>query len=48
MKIYINDEERSLSEAVSLQLMLKEIGMNDTQGCALAFNESVIPKEKWN
>ncbi|MDA3844240.1 MAG: sulfur carrier protein ThiS [Candidatus Kapabacteria bacterium] len=48
MKIYINDEERSLSEAVSLRLMLEEIGMDDTQGCALALNESVIPKDKWN
>jgi sulfur carrier protein len=22
--------------------------MDDTQGCALALNESVIPKDKWN
>ncbi len=37
-----------MSEAVSLRLMLEEIGMDDTQGCALALNESVIPKDKWN
>ena len=48
MNIYINDEERSLSDGISLVLMLEEIGMDDTQGCALALNESVISKEKWN
>ena len=45
MRIFINDEPRELSKAVSLESLLSVIGIGDLKGWALALNDT-IPKSK--
>jgi sulfur carrier protein len=46
MRIFINDEPRELSKAVSLESLLSVIGIGDLKGWALALNDTIIPKSK--
>ncbi|MBI4946577.1 MAG: sulfur carrier protein ThiS [Bacteroidetes bacterium] len=46
MKVFVNDKEQDLISEKSLgQILLKTI--RDTNGIAVAVNNSVIPKKKW-
>jgi len=46
MTIYINQNTHT-TENMLLLAVLKEIGINATEGIALAVNQNVIPRAKW-
>ena len=46
MTIYINQNAHT-TENTLLLAVLKEIGINVTEGIALAVNQNVIPRAKW-
>lgn len=47
MEIEINGELKKFDKSISLKSLVDEI-VNDTKGLAVAINNSVVSKEKWN
>ena len=47
MNITVNDEIREVSEGCDLDEALSILGFSATNGCAVALNEEVIPRENW-
>ena len=43
MKIRVNDEAREVSEGLSLQALLAELGVQAKPGIAVAVNQTVVP-----
>ncbi len=48
MKIYLNGEETVLDKQPTIETFLKEKNLFDSRGIALAINNTVISKNKWN
>ena len=48
MKIKVNKREKIMPDNISVSELIKLIGYSDTSGIALAINEEVIPKAKWD
>ncbi|MGB5988268.1 MAG: sulfur carrier protein ThiS [Marinifilaceae bacterium] len=46
MKVFINQEEKLINEHSSLTHLLESIDIKPI-GIALAVNQTVVPKEKW-
>ena len=47
MNISLNDETREVSDDCNLDEALNTLGFSSTNGCAVALNEEVIPRENW-
>lgn len=47
MTIFINDEKKVIDSGVSLSELLIQIELAEKKGLAIALNESVVPKSKW-
>jgi sulfur carrier protein len=47
MNIYINNEIQEIEEAISLELVLEQHQLTEKNGIAVAVNEEIIPKNKW-
>ena len=47
MKICVNDQPRVVSEAVTLAVLLEEIGLAGRGGLAVAVNDAVVPRSAW-
>lgn len=47
MKIQINGKEQMLDKAVSIYELLDILKIEETQGMAIAVNESVVRKDDW-
>ena len=47
MNISLNDETREVSDGCNLHEALNTLGFSSTNGCAVALNEEVIPRENW-
>jgi sulfur carrier protein len=47
VNITVNDEIREVSEDCDLGEALSHLGFSSTNGCAVALNEEVIPRENW-
>ena len=47
MNISLNDEPREVSDDCNLDEALSALGLPSTNGCAVALNEEVIPRENW-
>ena len=47
MNITINDQAHEVSEDCDLDEALNTLGFSSTNGCAVALNEEVIPRENW-
>lgn len=48
MKIYLNNEELVLDDQKSIETLLKEQGILNQSGIAVALNSVVVSKNKWN
>ena len=46
MKIYVNDDLKTIEEGLSLALFLENLEMHDLSGWAVAINEEIVPTEK--
>ena len=47
MNISLNDEPREVSDDCNLDEALSALGLPSTNGCAVALNEEVVPRENW-
>ena len=47
MKVQVNGEEQELEGSVSISSFLKEVGMDAPRGVAIAVNDAVVPRSKW-
>ena len=47
MNVSLNDEPREVSDGCNLFEALNMLGFSSTNGCAVALNEEVIPRENW-
>ena len=48
MQITINNEEYTFNENTSLENAIDSLQLEETKGIALALNEEIIPRSKWN
>ncbi|MBP8192253.1 MAG: sulfur carrier protein ThiS [Chitinophagales bacterium] len=48
MQITINNQSYTFDEHVSLEKAVLQLELEDTTGIALALNEEIIPRSKWN
>lgn len=48
MQININNQSYQFNENTSLENAIKTLDLEDTKGIALALNEEIIPRSKWN
>jgi len=46
MKIYVNDNLKTIEEGLSLALFLENLELHDLSGWAVAINEEIVPTEK--
>jgi len=47
MKVFVNQEEKSFNDSLSLLKLLEDMGVKPV-GLAIAVNQSVIPKDSWD
>lgn len=47
MKVFVNQEEKSFNDPLSLLKLLEDMGVKPV-GLAIAVNQSVIPKDSWD
>ena len=47
MEITINNQNHSLTEACSIEQLFAKILLLDTDGLAIAVNQTIIPKSGW-
>ena len=47
MNISLNDETREVSDGCNLDEALNTLGFSSINGCDVALNEEVIPRENW-
>lgn len=48
MNITINNQPYSYDEQTSLEHAINQLNLEDTKGIAVAINETIVPKNKWN
>jgi sulfur carrier protein len=49
VKIRVNGEERILNSSISIaEFIEEELDGRETRGIALAVNEAIVPKQKWD
>ena len=48
MQIEINNETKTITENFSAQQVFELLQIQNTNGYALAINNTVVPKSKWN
>ena len=47
MKVQVNGEDQELAGSLSVSAFLEEIGMDAPRGVAIAVNDTVVPRSKW-
>ncbi len=48
ISIRVNDEPLSFAAPVTLQEALRQIGVADRRGVAIAINDTVVPRSQWS
>ena len=48
MIVYVNNKVFALTSAMNVEEILRKAEINDHKGIALAINNTVVPKSKWN
>jgi len=49
MKIYLNGEEKALEQKINLNDIISQyLNGKEPKGIAVALNETIVPKQKWN
>jgi len=47
ISIRVNDEPRSLAGATSLAELVRDLGLAERKGVAIAVNNTVVPRANW-
>jgi sulfur carrier protein len=48
LTIRVNDEPRRLAGATTLDALVRDLGLTDRKGVAIAVNNSVVPRAAWS
>lgn len=47
MTIHVNDQPRALADGTKLADLLRELGLAERKGVAIAINDEVAPRSTW-
>jgi sulfur carrier protein len=47
MTVFVNDQPRTLAAAAPLADLLRELGLAERKGVAIAINDQVVPRASW-
>lgn len=47
MTIHVNDQSRTLNDGAQLADLLRELGLAERKGVAIAINDEVVPRSTW-
>lgn len=47
MTLYVNDQPRALNDGAKLADLLRELGLAERKGVAIAINDEVVPRSTW-
>jgi sulfur carrier protein len=47
MTIHVNDQARVLNDGAKLADLLRELGLAERKGVAIAINDEVVPRSTW-
>jgi sulfur carrier protein len=47
MTIHVNDQPRALAAGTQLADLLRELGLAERKGVAIAINDEVVPRSTW-
>ena len=48
MNVFVNDQPRALAAGTALVDLLRELGLAERKGVAIAINDEVVPRSAWN
>lgn len=47
MELIVNDKSRNVTDDITADQLLQELGWDSKQGVAVAVNNQVVPREQW-
>ena len=47
MTVFVNDQPRALATGAPLADLLRELGLAERKGVAIAINDEVVPRSAW-
>ena len=47
MTVFVNDQPRALAAGTALVDLLRELGLAERKGVAIAINDEVVPRSTW-
>lgn len=47
MNVFVNDQPRALADGAKLADLLRELGLAERKGVAIAINDEVAPRSTW-
>jgi sulfur carrier protein len=47
MTVFVNDQSRALAAGTRLADLLRELGLAERKGVAIAINDEVVPRSTW-
>jgi sulfur carrier protein len=47
MTVFVNDQPRTLATGAQLADLLRELGLAERKGVAIAINDEVVPRSTW-
>lgn len=47
MTVFVNDQSRALADGAKLADLLRELGLVERKGVAIAINDEVVPRSTW-
>lgn len=47
VKVRVNDKSHQVADTTTLTQLLAELGLNASQGVAVAINDAVVPRSAW-
>jgi sulfur carrier protein len=48
MNIFVNNKKRAIKNDTTVCSLLEEMQLSDKKGIAVALNQKVVPRNKWN
>ena len=48
LTIRVNDEPRTLADPATLNALVRDLGLAERKGVAVAVNQSVVPRAAWS
>ncbi len=48
MTIHVNDQPRTVNDGAQLADLLRELGLAERKGVAIAINDDVVPRAAWS